>query len=153
MRRGFGCAAALRGLHTLTRHTHREVTIAYPIKSLPTLPVERAIKVIGGRWKVAILRHLFDRPKRLSELGQLLPNASQKVIIQQLREMEEHGIVFREIFKQVPPRVEYSATKLGLSLEPVITALCEWGYRHAAELNEIDLLEQCVLAPSTRDQQ
>jgi DNA-binding HxlR family transcriptional regulator len=148
-----GCAGALPGLHTLSRHTHREVTIAYPIKSLPTLPVERAIKVIGGRWKAAILRHLLDRPKRLSELTQLLPNASQKVIIQQLREMEEHGIVYREIFKQVPPRVEYSATKLGLSLEPVITALCEWGYHHAAELNEIDLLEVCVTAPSPRDGQ
>jgi DNA-binding HxlR family transcriptional regulator len=115
--------------------------------------VERAIKVIGGRWKVAILRLLLDRPKRLSELTQLLPNASQKVIIQQLREMEEHGIVHREIFKQVPPRVEYSATKLGLSLEPVITALCEWGYHHAAQLNEIDRLEQCVMAPSPRDGQ
>jgi DNA-binding HxlR family transcriptional regulator len=115
------------------------------------VPVERAIKVIGGRWKVAILRHLFDRPKRLSELTQLLPNASQKVVIQQLREMEEHGIVYREIFKEVPPRVEYSATKLGLSLEPVITALCAWGYHHAAELNEIDRLEVCVVAPLPRD--
>jgi len=115
--------------------------------------VERAIKVIGGRWKVPILHLLFDGPKRLSELSQLLPNASQKVIIQQLREMEEHGVVYREIFRQVPPRVEYSATKLGLSLRPVITALCEWGYHHAAELNEIDRLEQCVVTPSTRDGQ
>ncbi len=124
--------------------------MAYPIKSLPTLPVERAIKVIGGRWKAAILYHLFDRPKRLSELRRLVPSASQKVVIQQLREMEEHGIVHREIFKQVPPRVEYSATKLGLSLKPVITTLCAWGYRHAAELNEIDRLEECVITPSPR---
>jgi DNA-binding HxlR family transcriptional regulator len=113
--------------------------------------VERAIKVIGGRWKVAIVHHLFDGPKRLSELSQLLPNASQKVIIQQLRQMEEHGVVVREIFKQVPPRVEYSATKLGLSLQPLITALCDWGYHHAAELNELDRLEQCVVAQPTRD--
>ncbi len=124
--------------------------MAYPIKSLPTLPVERAIKVIGGRWKAAILYHLFDRPKRLSELRRLVPSASQKVVIQQLREMEEHGIVHREIFKQVPPRVEYSPTKLGLSLKPVITTLCAWGYRHAAELNEIDRLEECVITPSPR---
>jgi len=77
-----------------------------------------------------------------------VPKASQKVLIQQLREMEEHGVVHREIFKEVPPRVEYSATKLGLSLRPVITALCAWGYRHAAELNEIDRLDECIVTPS-----
>jgi DNA-binding HxlR family transcriptional regulator len=124
------------------------VTVAYRFKSLPSLPVERAIKVIGGRWKAAILLHLFDRPKRLSELSRLVPSARQKVLIQQLREMEEHGIVQREIFKQVPPRVEYSATRLGFSLKPVITSLCVWGHRHAAELNEIDQLETCVDALS-----
>lgn len=123
--------------------------MAYQFKALPALPVERAVKVIGGRWKAGILNHLFDGPKRLSELRRLVPNASQKVLIQQLREMEEHGIVQREIFKEVPPRVEYSATKLGLSLEPVIATLCRWGYRHAAELNEIDQLE-CVVAQSPR---
>lgn len=57
--------------------------------------------------------------------------------------MEEHGVVHREIFKELPLRVEYSATKLGVSLEPVIATLCHWGRRHAAELNEIDRLESC----------
>jgi len=105
----------LRGLHTPLRHSHLEVTVAHQFKSLPSLPVERALKVIGGRWKAVIPHHLFERPKRLSELRRLMPRTSQKVLIQQLREMEEHGIVRREIFKQVPPRVEYSATKLGVS--------------------------------------
>jgi DNA-binding HxlR family transcriptional regulator len=73
----------------------------------------------------------------------LVPSVSQKVLIQQLREMEEHRLVHREIFREVPPRVAYSATTLGLSLEPVLVSLCDWGHRHAAELNELDALE-CV---------
>jgi DNA-binding HxlR family transcriptional regulator len=124
---------------------NQEVTMAAPIKRLPELPAERALKVIAGRWKAVILYHLFNGPKRLSELKRLAPNASQKVLIQQLREMEEHGLVNREIFRQVPPRVDYAATALGLSLEPVIMSLCEWGRRHAAELNELDRLAECIV--------
>jgi DNA-binding HxlR family transcriptional regulator len=112
-------------------------------KRLPMLPAERALKVIAGRWKAVILYHLFDGPKRLSELSRLAPDVSQKVLIQQLREMEEHGLVRREIFRQIPPRVDYSATKLGLSLEPIIMSLCDWGRRHAAELTEIDRIADC----------
>ena len=114
-----------------------------PIKALPLLPAERTLKVLAGRWKPSILYNLFHQPLRLSELTRIIPRASQKMLIQQLREMEEHGLVHREIFKQVPPRVEYSATKLGTSLEPIIATLCEWGRRHAVALNEIDRLEDC----------
>jgi DNA-binding HxlR family transcriptional regulator len=114
-----------------------------PIKELPLLPAERALKVLAGRWKANVLYNLFKRPMRLSELTRLLPRASQKMLIQQLREMEVHGLVHREVFREVPPRVEYSATKLGTSLEPIILTLCEWGRRHAAALNEIDRLEEC----------
>ncbi|MGH6861265.1 MAG: winged helix-turn-helix transcriptional regulator [Phyllobacterium sp.] len=117
------------------------------MKRLPLLPAERALKVISGRWKAVILYYLFDRPKRLSELKRLIPDISQKVLIQQLREMEEHGLVHREIFRQVPPRVDYSATALGLSLEPVLLALCQWGQRHAAELNELDKVADCIIRP------
>jgi DNA-binding HxlR family transcriptional regulator len=120
------------------------------MKRLPELPAERALKVIAGRWKAVILYHLFDGPKRLSELKRLVPNASQKVLIQQLREMEQHGLLGREIFRQVPPRVDYTATALGLSLEPVIMSLCEWGRRHAAKLNELDRLAECVVGEPAR---
>ncbi len=72
-----------------------------PRKRLPELPAERALKVISGRWKAVILYHLFNGPKRLSELKRLAPGASQKVLIQQLREMEGHGLIHREIFRQV----------------------------------------------------
>ena len=121
-----------------------------PIKLLPILPAERALKVIAGRWKAIVLYHLFDGPKRLSELNRLMPGASQKVLIQQLREMVEHGLVHREIFRQVPPRVDYTATKLGLSLEPVLLSLCEWGRRHAVALDEIDRLVDCPVEPTAR---
>jgi DNA-binding HxlR family transcriptional regulator len=126
--------------------------MANVIKALPGLPVERAIKVISGRWKAVVLWHLFEGPKRLSELKRLVPSISQKVLIQQLREMEEHGIVQREIFRQVPPRVDYSATPLGLSLEPVIMALCSWGRQHASELNELESTRRLVIETSSENQ-
>lgn len=90
-----------------------------------------------------MLYHLLNGPKRLSELTKHVPAVSQKVLIQQLRELEEHGLVHREVFRQVPPRVDYSATPLGQSLEPVMLALCEWGRHHAAELDELDSLASC----------
>jgi DNA-binding HxlR family transcriptional regulator len=116
-----------------------------PMKRLPELPAERALKVISGRWKAVILYHLFDGAKRLSELKRLAPSASQKVLVQQLRELEEHGLIHREVYRQVPPRVDYTATVLGLSLQPVIASLCEWGRRHAAELNELGPVAECVV--------
>src|SRR5258708_12830918 len=92
--------------------------MAPPIKRLPELPAERALKVIAGRWKAVILYHLFAGPKRLSELKRLAPNASHKVLIQQLRELEEHWSVHPEISTQVPLPVVYSAPNLRLPLHP-----------------------------------
>jgi DNA-binding HxlR family transcriptional regulator len=117
------------------------------VNRLPALPIERALKAISGRWKAVILYHLLDGPKRLSELRRLLPQISQKVLVQQLRELEEHRLVHREVFRQVPPRVDYSATSLGLSLEPIMLALCDWGARHARELDELDDLADCIVRP------
>jgi DNA-binding HxlR family transcriptional regulator len=120
-------------------------------KRLPMLPAERALKVISGRWKVVILYHLFGGARRLSELNRLMPGLSQKVLIQQLREMEEHGLVHRKTFNQIPLRVDYSATGLGLSLEPIIMSLCEWGRRHAEALGETDRTAECVIGqPAVR---
>lgn len=113
------------------------------IKHLPMLPAERALKVISGRWKAVILYQLFDGAKRLSELSRLMPHVSQKVLIQQLREMESHGLITREIYAQVPPRVDYSATDLGKSLRPIIKSLCDWGRKHAEALDQSDRLANC----------
>ncbi|MFY2559464.1 winged helix-turn-helix transcriptional regulator [Corallococcus terminator] len=108
------------------------------MKELPLVPAERALKVIGGRWKIFVLYFLFEGPKRLSELRRVIPGVSQKVLVQQLREMETHGLVSREVFAEVPPRVVYTATALGLSLRAIVASLCDWGRRHAAELRALD---------------
>lgn len=124
--------------------------MADSMKRLPMLPVERALKVISGRWKAVILYQLFDGSKRLSELQRRVPAITQKVLIQQLREMEEHGLVSREILPQVPARVDYAATPLGQSLAPVIATLCDWGRRHAADLGELDTLSECRYRPGAQ---
>ncbi|MCA1993582.1 MAG: helix-turn-helix transcriptional regulator [Coleofasciculus sp. S288] len=92
--------------------------------------VERTLEVIGGRWKVLILRELFQGVKRFGQLHRALHGITQKMLTQQLREMEEDGIIHREVYLQVPPKVEYSLTPLGESLKPVIDAMHEWGIRH-----------------------
>jgi len=93
-------------------------------------PAETTLSVIGGRWKVILLYHLFQGVKRFSELQRAVSGITQKMLTQQLREMERDGLVHREIYAEVPPKVEYSLTPLGHSLEPVIQAMCEWGVKY-----------------------
>ena len=89
----------------------------------PTCPAESTAKLIGGRWKIVILWYLLHGVKRFSELQRALNGVSQKVLTQQLRDMERDGIVTRTVYAQVPPKVEYSITPLGLSLKPVVEAM------------------------------
>lgn len=117
--------------------------MADPLKELPSIPAERALKVISGRWKASILYYLFASPRRISELKRLAPAASQKMLAQQLRELEAHGLVTRTVFAEIPPRVEYRPTPLGMTLEPILASLCEWGRQHAAELGETAGVEDC----------
>jgi DNA-binding HxlR family transcriptional regulator len=119
-------------------------------KHLPSLPAERALKVISGRWKPIVLYHLLEGPLRLSELERRMPQVSQKVLIGQLREMETHRLVRRKVYAQVPPRVDYSVTDLGRSLEPVLLALCDWGRKHAEALDELDRLTDCTMQTEPR---
>lgn len=95
-------------------------------------PAEYTLMLIGGRWKIPLLFHLQNGPRRFSELARALKSVSQKVLTQQLREMERDGLVARKVYAQVPPRVDYSLTELGLSLGPVVEAMCEWGETHGA---------------------
>ena len=83
--------------------------------------------VIGGKWKVIIIHHLLDGTKRFSELRRLIPQVTQRMLTSQLRELEKDGAVHREVYAQVPPKVEYSLTKLGKSLEPVLVIMHDWG--------------------------
>jgi|SRR5262245_12599612 len=123
-----------------------------PTKRLPMLPVERALKVIAGRWKAIILYHLFDGPKRLSALQRLVPEISRKMLAAQLREMEAHGVVRRKAQSGIPARVDYAATPLGFTLEPLLVALCEWGLHHAVAQDELDRLADCPLVAAARAQ-
>ena len=93
-------------------------------------PAEITLTVIGGRWKVLLLYHLFQGVKRFSELQRAVPAITQKMLTQQLREMERDGLVHREVYPEVPPKVEYSMTPLGMTLEPVVRAMCEWGIKY-----------------------
>ncbi len=93
-------------------------------------PVETTLHVISGRWKTVVLFHLFDGTKRFSELLRAMGGITQKMLTQQLREMERDGVVRRRVYPQVPPKVEYSLTSLGHSLKPVVEAMSRWGLRH-----------------------
>jgi DNA-binding HxlR family transcriptional regulator len=96
-------------------------------------PAEITLAVIGGRWKVLILYQLFQSVKRFSELQRSLPDITQKMLTQQLREMERDGIVQRTVYPQVPPKVEYRLTPRGETLRPVVNAMCKWGARQAGD--------------------
>ena len=90
-------------------------------------PVERTLEVLSGKWKANILFHLLTGTKRFGELRRLMPNATQQMLTAHLRELERDGIIHREVYAQVPPKVEYSLTALGRGLEPVFNSIYEWG--------------------------
>ncbi|MFP7288594.1 winged helix-turn-helix transcriptional regulator [Shouchella clausii] len=89
--------------------------------------LEVTLDVIGGKWKALVLYYLIKGPKRTSELKRLIPSITQKMLIQTLRELEMSGLILRKMYNQVPPKVEYSTTELGQSLESILEALCNWG--------------------------
>lgn len=90
-------------------------------------PVEAALDVIGNKWKGIILFHLLGGLKRFNELKRLIPDVSQRMLTLQLRELEKDNVINRKVYPQVPPKVEYSLSELGQSLEPILIALREWG--------------------------
>ena len=96
-------------------------------RELPACPVETTLTLIGDKWKVLILRDLMPGTKRFGELKKSVGNVSQKVLTAQLRAMEGSGLVHREVYAEVPPRVEYSLTELGKSLKPILDAMWTWG--------------------------
>jgi DNA-binding HxlR family transcriptional regulator len=89
--------------------------------------VEATLSVIGGRWKPILVCHLLDGRKRFGELRRLTPNATERMITLQLRELEADGVLSRHVFAEVPPRVEYEVTDFGRTLEPTLVLMQEWG--------------------------
>lgn len=97
-------------------------------------PVEFTLDVIGGKWKCVLLYHLIDGTKRFSELRRICPSITQRMLTLQLRELEQDQIVHREVYQQVPPKVEYSLTPLGETLIPIILQLRQWGQTNRNKL-------------------
>ncbi|MBP2026844.1 DNA-binding HxlR family transcriptional regulator [Acetoanaerobium pronyense] len=93
------------------------------------------IDLIGGKWKLMILWYLIEESKRFTELKKSIPDISQKVLTEQLRELESSKIISRKVYATVPPTVEYSMTKYGESLIPILNDLCEWSKKYASENN------------------
>ena len=100
---------------------------------LPECPVATAVSLIGGKWKLLILRNLKARPWRFNELRKSLEGISQKVLTDSLRSMEKDGIITRTVYPEVPPRVEYALSELGESMRPIIQAMEQWGLGYQAQ--------------------
>ena len=94
-------------------------------------PMEAALDLIGGKWKAVILSRLLERMHRFNELRKTHPTITQRMLTNQLRELERDGFVHREVYAEVPPRVEYSITDSGRTLEPVLIQLKLWGEKYA----------------------
>ncbi|GII80783.1 HxlR family transcriptional regulator [Sphaerisporangium rufum] len=99
--------------------------------------LDAAVDVVGGKWKALILWALHREPLRFGELRRSISGISEKMLIQQLREMEVYGLVHREVHRQVPPKVEYSLTEFGRSLNEALIPLGDWGHRHMATIEAI----------------
>jgi DNA-binding HxlR family transcriptional regulator len=96
-------------------------------KELPACPVEMTLQLMGNRWKVLIMRDLLEGTKRFGELRKSVGLITQKVLTQNLRDMEESGLIIRKVYAEVPPRVDYTLTELGYSLKPILDSMVEWG--------------------------
>jgi DNA-binding HxlR family transcriptional regulator len=104
--------------------------------------MELTLDLIGGKWKSLILWHLGENTLRFSELKKTLPQITQKMLTQQLRDLEADGLVHRFIYTQIPPKVEYSLTDAGKSLLPILDTLCQWGlnYANVVELSNKEMI-------------
>ena len=100
---------------------------------LPECPVATTVQLIGNKWKLLIIRNLLTNPQRFTEMLKTIP-ISQKVLTDNLRALEEDGIIKREVFAEVPPRVVYSLSELGNSLRPIIDAMADWGQDYKSKL-------------------
>lgn len=112
------------------------------MKTTDCCPVGATLELIGGKYKALILWHLSEGTLRFSELKKVVSNATPKMLTQQLRELEAHDLIHREIYPVIPPRVEYSLTELGKSLMPVLVSMRDWG---AGYLRTKDLESCCFM--------
>lgn len=103
-------------------------------KELPECPVATTVQLVGSKWKLLIMRNLFQRPWRFNELKKSLDGISQKVLTDSLRSMENDGLITRTVYPEVPPCVEYALSEVGESMRPIIKAMEEWGIDYKNQL-------------------
>ena len=96
-------------------------------EELPDCPVATTVQLIGNKWKLLIIRNLLAGPQRFTEMKNTIPGLSQKVLTDNLRALESDGLVEREVFAEIPPRVVYSLSRLGKTLKPILDAMSDWG--------------------------
>lgn len=103
---------------------------------LPACPVEITLSLIGDKWKFLIIRDLLTGTKRFGELQRLVAGISQKVLTNNLKQLEKSGLINRKVYAEVPPKVEYSLTEIGFSLKPILDSMVNWGenYRQIQEI-------------------
>jgi len=106
--------------------------------------VSVTLDIIGGKWKSLILWHLSFKTLRFSQLQRRLPRITQKMLTQQLRELERDSMIHREVYAEVPPRVEYSLTELGQSVVPILSLMCQWGKDYQPATEQAPPAEQAV---------
>ncbi len=99
-------------------------------KAYTDCPVEAALDLIGGKWKAILLFRIIEETRRFNELRRLVPNLTQRMLTNQLRELEHDGLIARKVYAEVPPKVEYSITPFGKTLVPVLTTLKGWAEKH-----------------------
>ena len=118
----------------MSKLTKQQTAVAYwstadAVRNL-TCPVRTTLNVLGGKWKLLILSYLLDEPRRYGELRRLMPEITEKMLIQELRELETDGIVARTVHQTVPPRVDYSLTEQGQRVQPLFAELLGWGLQY-----------------------
>jgi len=101
-------------------------------------PIEVSMNLVAGKWKLLIMWHLRNKTRRFGEIQKKIPNVTQKMLTQQLRELETDGLVHREVYAVVPPKVEYSLTAFGKSFEPVLNMMLVWGHEYACKYGEVE---------------
>jgi len=113
-------------------------------------PIEELMDMLGGRWKVFILWELIQSPRRSSELRRSIPPITQKVFTEQIRDLEDSGLVKRTIYPSVPPRVEYEATELGQSLREILKSMCHWSSENMEKVRNCRRTRRLELADKER---
>lgn len=115
-------------------------------------PIEVAMNLIAGKWKLLIMWHLRNKTRRFGELQRKIPNITQKMLTQQLRELEDDDLIHREVYAVVPPKVEYSLTPFGLSMRPILDMMLVWGHEYALEHGEVSYDLDWSIEPEYRQQ-